>query len=401
MRVLGLAARVALLASCAFLAFSASEALATHVGCGDTITTDTTLDSDLIDCPGDGVVIGADDIRLDLNGHTIEGTGIPSYVNGITSEYGVENAGHSDVTIENGEIEGFEYGVELTDADRNHLRGLEIYGTGIAIALYDSNENRIEANSSFRNGYGFYSERSNANRVDGNAITSNTIGIYPIDSDYNDIGQNVVSRSGVVGIELTEGSDGNTIRGNSVDGSGAYGILVSRTTGGNRVVANSVSNHPLGGIVLSTASNIVVADNALQGNLDRRDQFGEYGSFGIAVDAASSDNRLSGNVVRGSRTGILVARSERTTLRGNAVLNNSRDGIAVIEAIDTWIGRTRADGNEDDGIDVDAAKTLLRANEASRNGDLGIEAVEGVFDGGGNKASGNGNPLQCLNVFCK
>jgi hypothetical protein len=35
------------------------------------------------------------------------------------------------------------------------------------------------------------------------------------------------------------------------------------------------------------------------------------------------------------------------------------------------------------------------------NADLGIEAVPGVIDGGGNKASGNGNPLQCSNVFCK
>ena len=35
-----------------------------------------------------------------------------------------------------------------------------------------------------------------------------------------------------------------------------------------------------------------------------------------------------------------------------------------------------------------------------RNGDLGIEAVFGVTDGGGNKAFGNGNPLQCTNITC-
>jgi hypothetical protein len=36
-----------------------------------------------------------------------------------------------------------------------------------------------------------------------------------------------------------------------------------------------------------------------------------------------------------------------------------------------------------------------------RNADLGIEAVPGVIDGGGNKAGGNRNPLQCSNVFCE
>ncbi len=30
-------------------------ALANHVQCGDVITQDTRLDSDLVDCPGDGI----------------------------------------------------------------------------------------------------------------------------------------------------------------------------------------------------------------------------------------------------------------------------------------------------------------------------------------------------------
>jgi hypothetical protein len=33
-------------------------------------------------------------------------------------------------------------------------------------------------------------------------------------------------------------------------------------------------------------------------------------------------------------------------------------------------------------------------------GDLGIEAVRGVIDGGGNKASGNGDLRQCTNIVC-
>ena len=45
------------------------------MNCGDTITADTMLDGDLIDCPNHGIVIGADDITLDLNGHRIDGDG--------------------------------------------------------------------------------------------------------------------------------------------------------------------------------------------------------------------------------------------------------------------------------------------------------------------------------------
>src|SRR6266702_2939998 len=43
--------------------------------CGDTITVDTKLVKDLVDCPNNGIVIGADNITLDLNGHVIDGDG--------------------------------------------------------------------------------------------------------------------------------------------------------------------------------------------------------------------------------------------------------------------------------------------------------------------------------------
>ena len=57
------------------IAFGTGQASASHVSCGDEITADTTLDSDLVDCPGNGIVIGADDITLDLNGHLVDGDG--------------------------------------------------------------------------------------------------------------------------------------------------------------------------------------------------------------------------------------------------------------------------------------------------------------------------------------
>ena len=50
---------------------------------------------------------------------------------------------------------------------------------------------------------------------------------------------------------------------------------------------------------------------------------------------------------------------------------------------------------------VDVADTTLTRNTANRNHDLGIEAVLGVIDGGGNHAAGNGNPAQCTNVICE
>ena len=57
------------------LTLSGAEAANTQPKCGDTITADTRLDGDLVDCPNNGIVIGADDITLVLNGHRIDGDG--------------------------------------------------------------------------------------------------------------------------------------------------------------------------------------------------------------------------------------------------------------------------------------------------------------------------------------
>jgi hypothetical protein len=53
------------------LALAAGPAHAQPLRCGDTVTQDTTLTADLLDCPGDGLVIGAPGITVDLGGHTV------------------------------------------------------------------------------------------------------------------------------------------------------------------------------------------------------------------------------------------------------------------------------------------------------------------------------------------
>src|SRR6476620_3587392 len=45
--------------------------------CGDTITADTTLHKDLVNCPNNGIIIDADNVTLNLNGHTIDDNGKP------------------------------------------------------------------------------------------------------------------------------------------------------------------------------------------------------------------------------------------------------------------------------------------------------------------------------------
>src|SRR5688572_24588742 len=109
-----------------------------NVSCGETITTDTTLANDLTDCPGNGIVIGADDITLDLNGHTVDGTFVPEECPpgppppGCVSN-GVHSEGHEAVTVKGGSVQEFGSGVWLAEGADHRLRQLSVSDNGDGI----------------------------------------------------------------------------------------------------------------------------------------------------------------------------------------------------------------------------------------------------------------------------
>jgi parallel beta-helix repeat protein len=143
--------------------WSAPAAKAAHVSCGQRITTDTTLDGDLTKCTGPGIRIGADDITLDLNGHTITGKG-----KGV----GVNNtAGYDGVTIEDGSIHNFMESVAIVGASDNHLRGLSLSDNRhVGIYVQDSSAIQIEQNSVVDIRFaGIFLGRSHDIRVEGNS----------------------------------------------------------------------------------------------------------------------------------------------------------------------------------------------------------------------------------------
>ena len=73
-------------------------------------------------------------------------------------------------------------------------------------------------------------------------------------------------------------------------------------------------------------------------------------------------------------------------VRGNLVKGSRVDGFLVNAKDDhSLLSRNTARGAGDDGFDVESRSAKLTENRALRNGDLGIEAVHGVNDGGGNR----------------
>ena len=96
----------------------------TVVRCGQTLTASIRLARSLVGCPGNGLVIGADNITIDLAGHSISG------VNAAGSE-GIADDGHRGVRIQNGTIANFFLnGVGLRGAPHSVVRNVTIRTIG-------------------------------------------------------------------------------------------------------------------------------------------------------------------------------------------------------------------------------------------------------------------------------
>jgi parallel beta-helix repeat protein len=334
MRTRLLLAVVAGLAASGAMALGGGQALASHVSCGDTITADTMLDSDLPECPNNGIVIGADDITLDLNGHTISGDDEPFEPCPVDQpcDIGVLNEGHDAVTIKGGTIGDFGLGVVVVRAKRNHLRQVAAVENAFeGIVIFRSARSRVQGSSASRNGVGnsrpgIALNESNHNRITGNTMSGNgDLGLFMAASDHNLIRHNRARRNPEGGM-IIEGNRNEIVRNRLVRNGG--GILITIVSRGGKAVGNVVSRNEVRNVRQS----------------------------GIAVDRIP----------------------KRTLVKGNHVVSSGRAGIIV-----------------------GSRSTTITENRAVRNGGLGIRAVEGVIDGGGNRASGNGNPLQCLNIVCR
>jgi hypothetical protein len=105
----------------AIVAALPSPALASGLRCGDTVTSDITLHRDLTNCPGDGVVIGADGVPVDLIGHAIDGDGAGE------DDIGVANRdGHDRLAVVDGTVREFGIGVFTGGGADNRLRGVAL-----------------------------------------------------------------------------------------------------------------------------------------------------------------------------------------------------------------------------------------------------------------------------------
>jgi len=263
--------------------------------CGDTVYEDAVLAEDLLDCTGNGLIIGADDITLDCNGHLIDGF-YKSNDNGIF----IDN--RTNVTIKNCHITDNDYGIRVFYGSSNTIIGNTVYKNNDGIGLYSSLDNDMIGNTVYDQ--------------------DNMYGILSIFSSNNSLTDNILYNNKDHGIVL-EYSDGNILSGNTAN-SNKYNGLRLLSSSDNDLISNTFNNNSEG-IDMTTSS-----DNLLDGNIIKNN------IGGIRIFSMSNNNIISNNVVAfQDMYGITFDTCDNNMVTKNMINNNSY-GVYVMDSFNTF-----------------------------------------------------------------
>ena len=359
-----------------WLAIGGGQASAAQVGCGDTITTDTTLHHNLTNCPNNGIVIGADDITVDLNGHRVDGDGtmFAGCPEDEPCDLGVLNDGHDGVTVRDGSVRQFAVGALLFSARHNRVLGISS-SKNLFFGFYVAES----ARSLVRNSSG---SRNPAPEGDGLGL----FGCHRVRIVHSSFRRNAL------GIHISDSPD-NVIRKNRLSRNSDFAILVEADR--NRIRRNRCVRNSACVLVAQGNANVIARNRVLRGE------------SGLAVERGRA-NVIARNVIRRARrAGIYLGLNDpplggsHNIVRRNRIGRSAGDAFVVREEDHhSRLWRNVATRSGDDGFDIASRSAKLTRNRAWRNADLGIEAVRGVIDGGGNIARHNGDPRQCKNIVC-
>jgi parallel beta-helix repeat protein len=180
------------------------------VSCGEVIKQSVKLTSNL-DCKTDGIIIGADGITVDLNGHSITGPGI------ATSKVALMLSDKDNVNVKGpGILQNFQAGVLNTGGQDNKISAVTFTGDQIGAFNTGAARTTIEDNLFFSNNIGVASHSSTETNLITNLFKSNDLaGATFVNSAANKVAFNTIQGS-VSGLFFDGQSSDNTVNANNI-----------------------------------------------------------------------------------------------------------------------------------------------------------------------------------------
>jgi parallel beta-helix repeat protein len=216
---------------------------AVTVSCGESIVTDLEIANDLV-CAGDGLIIDADEITIDLNGHVITGSGTG---NGITVR------ARQNVVIHGGTIMNFVTGIFVANSSHVLIKETRLTQNREGVFLNGSSDNVVKENEVWNNQLRGIMLRptlsgaiSTRNQVDENTLRENPSGILVFGQPGNTFKDNSITGSSVAAFDFTGGgASGNLIIENLLETS-AVGIRFGSGWTGNSIRENRLLQNTCG-----------------------------------------------------------------------------------------------------------------------------------------------------------
>jgi hypothetical protein len=109
-----------------------TQPLAISPSCGQVITQNVILTSNLNCAETDGLIVNAGNIVVDLNGHTISGPDVDSDTK-TSSKVGIMIPNVNNVVVQDGTIEGFQAGVLMTGSQNVEVKGMVVKNNQIGL----------------------------------------------------------------------------------------------------------------------------------------------------------------------------------------------------------------------------------------------------------------------------
>ena len=234
--------------------------------CGATIVADMRLDYDLA-CPGNGLIVGADGIKIDLNGHTIAGPG---------SGVGISVPNRAGVVISGGTVKELPGRGAARELDRHRDQEEPIdWQPGRRLPdrvewEHHQREYGLAEPQSRSHAQAERDQELNAEPRRGEHAFGQPERHHPgRHTDGKHVQENRISGSGRAGIALNGGVSSNVIRGNTFTANAA-GILFNVGAGGllptaNTFVKNMIAMNTCG--VQGPAGDNTFKKNQLGGNV--------------------------------------------------------------------------------------------------------------------------------------
>jgi len=187
-------------------------------GCGKVIRGNFTLTTDL-DCIGNGLIIGESNTIVNLDGHSIIGSGDNS------AKVGVIIPRSGNVTIKGpGTIEGFQAGILMTGAANTETSRITFEGNKIGIFIIGVVGTTIEQNVFNSNTIAVASHSSVGAQIHANVMTGNNLtGIMLVNTDRSQIDANSINGS-KNGIFMDSQSTNNNVSNNDIDINNSNGL---------------------------------------------------------------------------------------------------------------------------------------------------------------------------------